>query len=499
MPTAGIRSSRAFEEPKARVTFVCPDLALTSASAIMQKMPKLPKNMKISFPGNSPMKFEAQLDEATQAPGTKEHKICKKLGKVVRAYLDASAELLRGKYQHLRSLAPPHLVSPGNVLVAICEEGAVIRYEKADICKVASGIVKSDLATTIRTLSQNLIICRRAGEEPILPGTDGIELRVTRRRPATGEIADLFAAKIQFDTVITAPSQRPQPPAKPYCMLSVRNSFDFELCGDLSPDNAQGATQFVARSTATLPVGWECIEVFPFLDIGEWKPEYARAWAEVDVLASVASQQVRDRAYLSLDPMAEGRRQYANVLQQFRELLDSQPKFEQSLQSFLQKNPFLLCPTKTKMWPKLSLGAKETDFVFCDASQDYLLIEIEPATEKMFNKNGDRTARFNHAIKQIEDWKRYIEDNLRAVQCELGLTGISANPRSILVMGRSSELGAENRRSLSTTENQCPKLRLMTYDDVYENAKSLIENLFGPIWEATGDTRIYYIKKAESK
>lgn len=33
----------------------------------------------------------------------------------------------------------------------------------------------------------------------------------------------------------------------------------------------------------------------------------------------------------------------------------------------------------------------------------------------------------------------------------------------------------------------------MTYDDVYDNAKAVFDNLFGPIWEDTGAARIYYL------
>ena len=40
--------------------------------------------------------------------------------------------------------------------------------------------------------------------------------------------------------------------------------------------------------------------------------------------------------------------------------------------------------------------------------------------------------------------------------------------------------------------NMQPNLRVMTYDDVYSNAKALVENLFGPIWDVEGTTQIYY-------
>ena len=155
----------------------------------------------------------------------------------------------------------------------------------------------------------------------------------------------------------------------------------------------------------------------------------------------------------------------------------------------------MLCPTQTKVWPKLPLGATVTDFVFKEASGDYLLVELERSTHRLFRNDGHPRAELNHARDQITDWKRYLEDNLSTVQRELGLIDISINPNSLIVIGRAHSLDSENRRSLTTMENQNPKLKIMTYDDIYDNAKAVIENLFGPIWENPGNTQIYYLNK----
>jgi hypothetical protein len=213
-------------------------------------------------------------------------------------------------------------------------------------------------------------------------------------------------------------------------------------------------------------------------------------------LAAVATQQFQESYFQSLDPQASARKEYAALLKKFKTLLDSEPDREEALQSFLRDNPVLLCPTKTKMWPKLRLGSKITDFVFCDATLDYLLVELEKSTHALFRNDGHPRDELNVARGQITDWKRYLEDNLRTVQDELGLSGISANPRSLVVIGRSSTLSPENRRKLRAMENEQPKLRIMTYDDVYDNAKAVIENLRGPIWDTGGETQIYYLKNA---
>src|SRR5262249_28172203 len=145
---------------------------------------------------------------------------------------------------------------------------------------------------------------------------------------------------------------------------------------------------FVTRTPLRLPVAWNCIEIFPFLNLDSWKPEFATLWAENDILAAVATQQFREAHYQSLDPNSSTRKQYAVLLDEFRRLLDSNPEREETLQKFLRSNPMLLCPTQIRMWPKLALGARKTDFVFREANHDYLLVELERSTYELFRGDG---------------------------------------------------------------------------------------------------------------
>ena len=62
------------------------------------------------------------------------------------------------------------------------------------------------------------------------------------------------------------------------------------------------------------------------------------------------------------------------------------------------------------------------------------------------------------------------------------------------VIGRSQSLTPEDRRKLVTIENESPKTKIMTYDDVLENARAIVENLLRPLWEASIHTRICYLQ-----
>jgi hypothetical protein len=253
----------------------------------------------------------------------------------------------------------------------------------------------------------------------------------------------------------------------------------------------------VIRTVVDLPVVWSRFEVYPFLNAEQWKPELAWTWAEHDILASALAAQFRENSVQTLDPHAAARRELGALLKRFRDLIDSNPDREEALQQFLSANPRLLCPMYTGMWPKLALGNRKTDFVFRHGAGDYLLVELEKSAQRLFRKDGQPCEELNHARNQVTDWRRYLEDNLSTVQRELGLTRISVNPQSLIVIGRSSSLTDENRRKLAAMENESPKSKILTYDDIYDSAKTVIENILGPLNDGVGNTRVYYFEGSD--
>ena len=196
-----------------------------------------------------------------------------------------------------------------------------------------------------------------------------------------------------------------------------------------------------------------------------------------------------DSELQAIDPRAETRARYSAVINEFRGLLGAT---EAPVQAFLEAHPELLSPTHTKMWRKLPLGGHVTDFVFREASNDYLLVELEAPNRSLFRKDGQPHHDLVHALSQITDWLRYVEDNHDTAQRELGLTGISTAPRCLVVIGRSAGLTASDRRKLTTIANQYPKVRILTYDDLLTTAKATIENLLGTLSDASGTAKIFY-------
>lgn len=420
------------------------------------------------------------------------------LGSTIKAYLEAAEELLNGKYSNLKEIAPLHLSSPGNVLIVCCDDGVIIRYEKKQgDSRIMVAWASEKLSKLAPQISENVVFCHDDKNFASSVNTAGAIVKFFMSDPKTGLTQDIVKSRIGFDVILSRPSKDAVSPNKPYRLLSVRNSFDFYIHGELIPENSSSGynKHVLSRMTLNLPVGWECIEIYPFLNLDCWKPEFATFWAENDLLASVLSQQVHEQKFRELDPNVAARKQYRELFRAYKQLLDSNPEKEETLQIFLKENPALLCPTYKKSWPKLALGAKKTDFVFQEAAGDYLLVEIEKSTLPLFVKSGDTSRELNHACNQISDWRRYLEDNLSTVQQELGLNGISTNPKSLIVIGRSNSLTTENKRKLVTLENTSPRIKIMTYDDILENAKAAVENILGTIWETYGNTEVFYLSK----
>ncbi len=198
----------------------------------------------------------------------------------------------------------------------------------------------------------------------------------------------------------------------------------------------------------------------------------------------------KTRILREIDPNAKARRRMSQLFAEAERLLQGP---EEPLHQFIKSNPQLLCPTHVRTWSKLPLGARVTDFVFREASGDYLLVELEKASHALFRKDGQPGEPLVHAIDQVTDWIRYLEDNLPTVQRELRLDGISTNPRSLVVIGRSSSLNDDNRRKLTTLANQIPRLKILTYDELFATSRAAVENFLGPLWDPGPHAEIYYL------
>jgi len=327
------------------------------------------------------------------------------------------------------------------------------------------------------------------------PGPDGIKLVSTKVNLETGATEPISTVRfvILASPVFDPGVSIPPPPSRPPCLVSCTNEFEVFMSGLVVPVDPKSAgkmdrtREFHARGAIKLQVGWQALEVYPTFQGDYWKPDFAGLWAENDLLAAVTRRQILNTQFAAIDPNVAARRAFKHVLEELAWLLNGP---EEPAHQFLKQHPELLCPAHTASWSKLPLGSHFTDFVFREPANEYLLVEIESPLRGLFRKDGQQRQELTHAFNQILDWRIFIEDNLPMVQQQL--VGISANPRSLIVIGRSATLSDDDRRKLATLQSQIPRLRILTYDDLIQSSKAFAENLFGPLDIAGQNLEIYY-------
>jgi antiviral defense system Shedu protein SduA len=444
-----------------------------------------------------PLQFADVID--APAPAVALSSIGEAICNTFRAYSKAARNLLEGKYADRKDLAPPHMRGSCNIFIVHCNDGIFVRYDlvsQQEMAKVRYTGSDKSLAEMSPMFSEQLI---HFPQDPrtYVPSPGGVEFVLAVTDPKTGATTAHLKARplIYATTALPKDFETPPPPTRPVCLASIYNEMDFQLGGFLVPTEAPAGIpgpeieQFITYSRIKLPVGWQTIEIYPPLGEEYWKAEYAPIWAELDLLAAIAQQNLIASTLRGIDSRGATRKRYAALLNEFETLLTGP---EEPVHQFLKCHPDLLCPTHDRYWSKLHFGDRVSDFVFREPHNDYLLVEIEAPIRELFRKDGQQREELTHAINQITDWIQYITDNKQKVEEELGLTGISTNPRILVVIGRSAALTEDNRRKLAMLQAQQNKLRILTYDDLVASARSNLERILGPLALQGQNVEIYY-------
>jgi hypothetical protein len=455
------------------------------------------KRGKILVETGKPLQFIVEEDDSEPSIeiGINSQTEIRQIGDTIAAYIGAGNQLLKNRYVQLAMIAPRHLRDHCSIFVLRCADGILVRYDPSKDDKKTLRIAEnaSTLAELVPGFSERAVYLDAIPQN--LQQSDCLSLNLATIDPGgvkhterTIPLVGLANSKLPQDFV-----QAP-PPARPTPIMSIVNEIELELGGtieDVNPVHGAMAKnqQFVARSKVQLPVGWLAIEIYPILGMEHWQPSFAPLWAELDILASAAKWNLQQARLNTLDSRVDVREAYVALLDEFESLLKGP---EEPVHQFLKANPELISPTSNQCWSKLAFGDRKSDFVFREANDDYELVELEAPVRLLFRKDEQPRVELTHAINQISDWIRYIEDNKQKVELELGLIGISANPRTLIVIGRSDTLSKNNRRKLVTLQSQIPKMRILTYDDLLINARATLERILGPLNFRTQNLRLYF-------
>ena len=413
-----------------------------------------------------------------------------RVGKTLKAYLRASRELVAGRYAELRDYVPEHMTPACTPTAILLNDGIIVRYDLVENpeAKVRTGLLAGSISEWAPRLSESVVYCPPDESDFAVGDNEGLTIHVTAHS-AEGEITPIISTRVAMVVPIGSAQLQAQPGTRPTAIVSVNSEFEMHLMCGTGPEPGRREQQFLVRSPFRAAVGWRTIEVYPAFNADTWNPDIAALWAETDLLAAVARRNLQEKHYAALDPHAAARQRMIELLRQLEEHLNGP---EEPLHQFIRQYPQLLSSTHMAVWSKLQLGNRATDFVFKEPPIDYVLVELERASHRLFREDGPPRQELTHAIDQVMDWRRYIEDNHDTVQRELGLHGISVNPRAVVVIGRRATLTPENARKLTAMENMAPRLKILTYDDVLTSARATAENILGPLWNPGTNAQVYF-------
>ena len=173
----------------------------------------------------------------------------------------------------------------------------------------------------------------------------------------------------------------------------------------------------------------------------------------------------------------------------FEATLDS-ANGEGEMQNYLEQNPLLLIQYLGGghgRWvvPHKRLGAEHvTDFIIGERDSmgfHWTAVELESPKDKVFNKNGDFSAKTNHAIRQISDWRSWLKKNQNYAsrprsEQGLGLKDIDPDLPGLIIISREKDVDPSTQERRRQQSNQL-NIRIHTYDWLLRNARGRVSAL----------------------
>lgn len=202
------------------------------------------------------------------------------------------------------------------------------------------------------------------------------------------------------------------------------------------------------------------------------------------ILPTIKSfRQTREFTILNYKKLASSNKsdldQYEKAIQDYERLINKQKMGEDEIQIFLEENPIIIDRGLKKLIPKKTFGGEGIpDFVAVLRNGNYILIEIEKPTDKLYTKKGDPTAEFSHAEQQVLDYLRWANENKEFLR-KRDLPSISAeNTRGLLIIGMNKNLGPEEKEKLKMRNFSSRSTHeVKTFDDILTENQQVIENL----------------------
>lgn len=158
------------------------------------------------------------------------------------------------------------------------------------------------------------------------------------------------------------------------------------------------------------------------------------------------------------------------------EILQLEKANEKYLQDCLSQNPILFGAEYCRVIPQHRLGSEfVVDYALEKVSGVIDVVEIESSVHKLYTKKGDPSSGLIHAEQQVLDWLNWIETE--SSYARRNLPGLQ-QPVGYVIIGRSISLTDRDRCRLNRRNaTYRGSIVILTYDDLLERAKNLLDML----------------------
>jgi len=172
---------------------------------------------------------------------------------------------------------------------------------------------------------------------------------------------------------------------------------------------------------------------------------------------------------------------FPTVVNELERLVDAGVP-ESKLQAHLKAYPYILSQQFSHchhIFPKVRLGSKyEPDFLCLDipsSGDEWLGVELEPTRIKIVTKSGRKSAKLEHALQQVRDWRSWIGENLSYARNErstngLGLRNIQSRFTGYVIIGRRADY-THGFNSLRTQVFRDELIHIRSWDGIIEWAR----------------------------
>lgn len=171
--------------------------------------------------------------------------------------------------------------------------------------------------------------------------------------------------------------------------------------------------------------------------------------------------------------------QSEEVIRQLEDLLESGEVNERPFQKLIEEHPELLSSLvvgniATYVIPQAHLGEDYIpDFLVLGLNSlgpSWVTVEIEAPRHPVTLKDGSPDANLRHALKQVDDWRSWLEDNIGYAHTRYGLHGLTTHAQGLVVIGRGDVRGVADAQIVRTAREK--RIDIHSWDWVLREARN---------------------------